>query len=153
VHIVSDATPNWGGRSFAVAVKQKWPTTQRDFRTWVESNRRNLKLGQVHVVRAAEETFVASMVCQSGYGPSVQPRIRYAALEETLKSVAEVAKKLQASVHMPRIGTGQAGGAWFIVEELIRSTLTNAGVSTTVYDLPETSPNQQKQLELIPSMA
>jgi Zn-dependent peptidase ImmA (M78 family)/O-acetyl-ADP-ribose deacetylase (regulator of RNase III) len=153
VHIVSDATPNWGGRSFAVAVKQKWPTTQRDFRTWVESNRRNLKLGQVHVVRAAEETFVASMVCQSGYGPSVQPRIRYAALEETLKGVAEVAKKLQASVHMPRIGTGQAGGAWFIVEELIRSTLTNAGVSTTVYDLPETSPNQQKQLELIPSMA
>jgi len=152
VHIVSDATPNWGGRSFAVAVKQKWPSTQRDFRNWVESNRRNLTLGKVHVVRATEGTFVASMICQKGYGPSVQPRIRYAALEESLKRVAEVAKELQATVHMPRIGTGQAGGAWLIVEELLRSTLTNAGVSTVVYDLPNTSPNQQKQLELIPSM-
>jgi len=51
---------------------------------------------------------------------------------------------------MPRIGTGQAGGAWFIVEELVRSALPNAGVSAFVYDLPEGSPNQQKQMELIP---
>lgn len=153
VHIVSDATPNWGGRSFAVAVKQKWPNTQREFRSWAESSRNHLTLGQVHVVRATEGIHIASMICQRGYGPSPQPRIRYAALEEGLKRVAEVAKRLQASVHMPRIGTGQSGGAWFIVEELVRSTLTNAGVSTAVYDLPDGSPNQQKQMELIPSMA
>lgn len=153
VHIVSDATPNWGGRSFAVAVKQKWPNTQRDFRKWAEVNRRNLTLGSMHVAKATEDIFVASLVCQKGYGPSVHPRIRYAALEEGLTRVVEVAKQLQASVHMPRIGTGQAGGAWFIVEEIIRSTLTNSGLSTVVYDLPESSPDPQKQLQLIPSMA
>jgi Zn-dependent peptidase ImmA (M78 family)/O-acetyl-ADP-ribose deacetylase (regulator of RNase III) len=152
-HIVSDATPNWGGRSFAVAVKQKWPDAQREFRTWAESNRRHLALGQVHLVRVSDEVTVANMVCQKGYGPSAQPRIRYAALEECLKKLAEAAKQVKASVHMPRIGTGQAGGAWFIVEELVRSALPNAGVSAFVYDLPEGSPNQQKQMELIPSLA
>lgn len=152
-HIVSDATPNWGGRSFAVAVKQKWPESQREFRTWAESNRRNLALGQVHLVRVSDDVTVASMVCQKGYGPSVQPRIRYAALEECLMKLAETAKRLKAAVHMPRIGTGQAGGAWFIVEELVRSALPDAGVSAFVYDLPQGSPNQPKQMELIPSMA
>jgi O-acetyl-ADP-ribose deacetylase (regulator of RNase III) len=152
-HIVSDATANWGGKSFAVAVKQKWPESQREFRTWAESNRRNLALGQVHFVRVSDDLTVASMVCQKGYGPSVQPRIRYAALEECLMRLAETAKRLRASVHMPRIGTGQAGGAWFIVEELVRSALPDAGVSAFVYDLPQGSPNQPKQMKLIPSMA
>jgi O-acetyl-ADP-ribose deacetylase (regulator of RNase III) len=152
VHIVSDATANWGGRSFAVAVKQKWPETQRAFRAWAESDRRHLRLGEVHIVRASDDLTIASMICQRGYGPSPQPRIRYRALEQCLKKVTERAQRLEAAVHMPRIGTGQAGGAWLIVEELVRSTLTDAGISVFVYDLPDGSAKQQKQMELIPSM-
>lgn len=152
-HIVNDATPNWGGKGIAVALKQTWPDTQREFRKWSESSRRNLTLGQVHFTDVTEGITVASMVCQKGYGPSTQPRIRYASLEDCLKKVAEIAKQLKATVHMPRIGTGQAGGAWFIIEELVRSTLLDSGISAFVYDLPEGSPVQQKQMELISSMA
>lgn len=153
VQVVNDATPNWGGGGFAVGVKQKWPLAQREFRSWAESNRRNLRLGQIHLVKVSDDVTVASMVCQKGYGPSAQPRIRYAALEECLAKVAEAAKRLKATVHMPRIGSGQAGGAWFIVEELVTSALPDAGISAFVYDLPESSSIPQKQMELLPSMA
>ena len=55
-----------------------------------------------------------------------------------------------AAVHMPRIGTGEAGGAWEIVEELIREECTSHGVSVTVYDLPgaPVPVSQQRSLPL-----
>ncbi|MEK7994356.1 MAG: ImmA/IrrE family metallo-endopeptidase [Planctomycetota bacterium] len=153
VHVVNDATPNWGGRGFAVGLKQKWPEAQREFRSWAEANRAHLKLGQVHVVRVSDDVSIASMVCQKGYGPSAKPRIRYAALEECLSKVAEVAGRIQAAVHMPRIACGQAGGAWFIVEELISSALLGSGVPAFVYDLTEREPIRPIQAALSPSMA
>jgi hypothetical protein len=153
LHVVNDATPNWGGRGFAVGLKQKWPQAQREFRTWAAANRRNLKLGQVHIVRVSDDVSIASMVCQKGYGPSPRARIRYAALEECLSKVADAAGRIRGAVHMPRIGCGQAGGAWFIVEELISSALLTAGVPALVYDLPDRGPIQPTQGALIPSMA
>jgi hypothetical protein len=89
VHVVNDATPNWGGRGFAVGLKHKWPEAQREFRSWAEANRAHLKLGQVHLIRVSDDVSIASMVCQKGYGPSPKPRIRYAALAECLSKVAE----------------------------------------------------------------
>ena len=76
------------------------------------------------------------MVAQSGYGASKYPRIRYAALQRALGTVTRTALDTNATVHMPRIGTGEAGGSWTIVEELIRDECTFRGVSVTVYDLP-----------------
>jgi O-acetyl-ADP-ribose deacetylase (regulator of RNase III) len=48
--------------------------------------------------------------------------------------VAEKAKELNASVHMPRIGCGLAGGEWSKVEPIIIETLCKNGVEVTVYD-------------------
>ena len=79
------------------------------------------------------------MVAQSGYGPSKHPRIRYIALRRALAFVTQAALDTNATLHMPRIGTGQAGGSWTIVEELIRDECALQGVSVTVYDLPGAS--------------
>ena len=49
-HIVNDATPNWGG-GFALEVAKEWPFVQDDFRQWVEHDRSNLSLGNVHLTR------------------------------------------------------------------------------------------------------
>jgi O-acetyl-ADP-ribose deacetylase (regulator of RNase III) len=136
VHVVNDATPNWGGRGFALALKQKWPEAQRQFRAWVQESRAHLKLGQVHFARVSEDVTVASMVCQKGYGPSARARIRYWALAQCLLAVASNTREMGGAAHMPRIGTGQAGGEWPLVEELITSTLISSGVPTFVYDLP-----------------
>lgn len=133
-HVVNDRARLWGGKGFAPQIRSKWPFAQQAFRKWAESS--SLKLGSVHWVEVAEDTKVASMVCQHGYGPSPQPRIRYAAIKESLTEVARVASERGSSVHMPRIGSGQAGGRWEIVQDILLSTLCAARVATFVYDLP-----------------
>lgn len=44
------------------------------------------------------------------------------------------AAELGASVHMPRIGCGLAGGKWSRIEPLIERRLAGRGVPVTVYD-------------------
>ncbi len=149
-HVVSDATPNWGGRGVAMSLKNKWPAAQERFREWVGAHHRP-KLGEVHFCQVAENIEVASMVCQHGYGASSGPRLRYAALETALTSVADHAKLVKASVHMPRIGCGQAGGSWMVVRELIESSLVAANAPVTIYDLPEAKDSGVAQLSLISS--
>jgi hypothetical protein len=40
----------------------------------------------------------------------------------------------QATVHMPRIGSGLAGGDWNRIESIVNETL--GFIEITVYDLP-----------------
>ena len=136
VHIVNDKTPNWGGGGFAEAVGRRWPEVQYDFREAVSRDRRALRLGKVRIAAATEGTLVASVVAQKGYGESSRPRVRYTALREGLEVVAAEAKRHEATVHMPRIGVGQGGGVWSVVEDIVRSVLVEQGLSVTVYDLP-----------------
>ncbi|MEU2680946.1 hypothetical protein ABZ638_29070 [Streptomyces sp. NPDC007107] len=42
---------------------------------------------------------------------------------------------LGASVHMPRIGCGLAGGTWARVEPLVTGRLVARGIEVTVYDV------------------
>jgi O-acetyl-ADP-ribose deacetylase (regulator of RNase III) len=140
VHIVNDKTATWGGGGFASAVRAAWPDVQADVRDWAATHRGALTLGAVRMSTVSPTLLVASIVAQHGYGPSTRPRIRYAALREGLAAVAERARLASATVHMPRIGTGQAGGSWSIIADLIRDTLGAANVPVTVYD----QPGQQK---------
>ncbi len=41
---------------------------------------------------------------------------------------------LGASVHMPRIGCGLAGGKWSRVEPLVTERLAKRDIAVTVYD-------------------
>jgi hypothetical protein len=76
------------------------------------------------------------MIAQHGYGNSSRPRIRYEALTACLNALGKLALAENASVHMPRIGCGQAGGRWPVVRELIDEALLDRGVAVFVYDLP-----------------
>ncbi len=132
VHLVNDKTPNWGG-AFARALRDRCPDAQDDFRAWVQADPRRLTLGAVHISHTAAEINVATLIAQHGYGPSASPRVRYGAIKECLEVVAEYARVTGASVHMPRIGAGQAGGRWPIIRELIEEALTRHGTAVTVY--------------------
>lgn len=150
-HVVSDATPNWGGLGVAIAIKKRWPAAQRAFRSWFGDSRRR-HLGEVHFFEVEEGLEVATMICQRGYGPSETPRIRYAAMEKALGAVAARAQANDASIHMPRIGCGQAGGSWMLVEELVNTIFTGANLPVTVYDLPNPRISSNAlQLSLVPS--
>ncbi len=144
--IVNDKTPRWGA-GFALCVRKKWPEAQDDFVNWVEGDRTRLKLGNTHFSRLAENLTLCHMISQHGYGPSTKPRIRYWALENCLQALASTALEHDATVHMPRIGSGQAGGSWELVSELIDDALCRRGVKVTVYDLPGTEiPKERERL-------
>jgi O-acetyl-ADP-ribose deacetylase (regulator of RNase III) len=137
-HVVNDRTPNWGGRGFAQALRGVYPGVQEEFRLWVARQPSNLKLGNVHWVRVDNRLTVASMVAQAGYGESSKPRLRYQALEACLDEVAREARERGAVVHMPRIGTGAAGGDWRVIQGIIDGALCRTGVRVIVYFLPST---------------
>jgi O-acetyl-ADP-ribose deacetylase (regulator of RNase III) len=135
VQVVNDKAIVWG-RGFAAAVRKRWPHAQKDFTRWVLTSHSEFRAGQVRIVTVEGPLELASLVAQHGYGPSLFPRIQYSALEECLVKVAAHAKQANASVHMPRIGCGEAGGSWDIVSELIDETLCRNNIPVTVYDLP-----------------
>jgi O-acetyl-ADP-ribose deacetylase (regulator of RNase III) len=91
-------------------------------------------LGAVRFVQVGPELWVANMVAQHELRGGDEPPIRYPAVEECLGKVAQKAKELAASVHMPRIGCGLAGGKWEVIEPIINKTLCELDVPVTVYD-------------------
>ncbi|PPS81091.1 hypothetical protein BZZ08_05693 [Streptomyces sp. MH60] len=60
--------------------------------------------------------------------------VRYEAIGSALGRLAGKAAELDASVHLPRIGCGLAGGEWSRVEPLISDRLVRRGIPVTVYD-------------------
>ena len=109
-HVVNDATPNWGA-GFGRVVQKKWPGAQQAFReSWSAASR--LRLGDAFFSELDDGLTICQMICQHGYGSSENPRIRYAALRDCLITLRDRALGESASVHMPRIGTGEAGGSW-----------------------------------------
>lgn len=143
-HIVNDKTANWGG-PFARALKRRFPNSQAAFSEWVNSSAINLRLGALHLGPLSEDLSVATIVCQHGYGESVKPRLRYGALQEGFEKLARLASEMGASLHMPRIGTGEARGDWNIISGLIEEILCSIGVDVTVYTLPNAKVQENPQ--------
>ncbi|MFC1914911.1 ImmA/IrrE family metallo-endopeptidase [Chloroflexota bacterium] len=135
-HIVNDKTPNWGGLGFAREVRKRYPNVQDDFCNWANDDRCNLELGNVHLSEISENISLISLIAQHGYGPSKKPRIRYISLEKCLAKCANIATQKNASVHMPRIGSGQAGGNWKVIVEMIDETLVRNGINVSIYSPP-----------------
>jgi O-acetyl-ADP-ribose deacetylase (regulator of RNase III) len=133
--LVNDQARYWGG-GVAKSAARKFPEAQREFAKWFMGIPRSKRLGTVHFAKAGDSLVLASLVGQHGFGPSLIPRIRYAALEHCFGKIADFAAKNVASVHMPRLGAGDSGGQWDTVEEIVRGTLITDNVPVTVYDLP-----------------
>jgi O-acetyl-ADP-ribose deacetylase (regulator of RNase III) len=143
-HIVNDEG-KWGS-GFVVALSRRDPLPERVYRRWhrqgsyVDANLRVLPfaLGQCQLLAYAfPGVWVANMIAQRGvrHDRSAPRAVQYGALEGCLLQLAHEAAHLDASVHMPRIGCGLGGGSWDEVEPIIQKTLTDRGVSVTVYDL------------------
>ncbi len=134
-HICNDIG-GWG-RGFVVAVSKRWKEPEREYRLWALdlARTKSLPLGEIQLVSVEPDTWVCNMVAQRGVVPlgGVSP-IRYEALDECLRLLAAEAAEHSASIHMPRIGCGLAGGTWDKVEPLVEQRLS--GIDVTVYDLP-----------------
>lgn len=131
-HVCNDIG-GWG-KGFVLAISKKWPEPEAAYRKWYNEGK-GFSLGEVRLVPCDQHVSVANMVAQHGVKTgSKGPPIRYDALDKCLKAVGDAALASGASVHMPRIGCGLAGGKWEKVEPLVEANLSSRGVAVYVYD-------------------
>ncbi|MET9672162.1 macro domain-containing protein [Streptomyces sp. NPDC006482] len=134
-HVCNDAG-GWG-RGFVIAVTRRWPEPEKAFRQWHRDREGNdFGLGAAQFVRVEDEVWVANLVGQHGIRTvrNTAVPVRYGAIDAALGLLADKAAELGASVHMPRIGCGLAGGTWDEVEPLVVRRLVDRGIPVTVYD-------------------
>lgn len=138
-HVVNDSAHAWSRRGVAAALGARYPQAARAFRAWTIASPDNLWLGRTHTVelRDGDRTVtVVSMVAQHGFGPGEVTRLRYDALHVTLTAVADLAQGTGATVHIPRIGAGQAGGRWDLIESDLAAVIADRGIGLVVHTLP-----------------
>lgn len=143
-HIVNDKG-GWGA-GFVLALSKKWSQPEREYRAWSKTKR---KLGNVQFVVVGTNQIVANLVGQEDtvYSKEGVPPVRYSAILVGLEKVFKQAKSMNASVHMPRIASGLAGGRWSIIEKVIEAASESVKheVDIYVYDFEDVnSPNYVK---------
>ncbi len=136
VHICNDLG-KWG-KGFVLAISKKWPEPEREYKA-AFSGGKSLTLGEVQFVPVDTHITIANIIGQHGIkrkasAKETAPPIRYLAVKQGLEKVAQYTKDNNASVHMPRIGCGLAGGKWPQIEAIIKETLCDTGTLVTVYD-------------------
>ena len=128
------------GKGFVLSVSKRWPGPEKYYRAWHHAREipttlregslvlssGDFGLGQVLLVQVLPDTFVLNMIAQEGMRTgSKGPPIRYDALAACLRTGDQLAMDMKsyrdvpASLHMPRIGTGLAGGKWERIEPLL----------------------------------
>lgn len=134
-HVCNDKG-GWG-KGFVRAISARWAKPEKEYRAWFKGSDSDFSLGKVQFVEVRDnELFVANMVAQAGYASLANPcPLDYDSLRTCLERVNEEALSMAASVHMPRIGTGLAGGDWAKIEALINEVLPQ--VPVIVYSLAE----------------
>ncbi|MEW2246240.1 macro domain-containing protein [Streptomyces sp. NPDC006975] len=133
-HVCNDLG-GWG-KGFVLALSRRWPEPEKAYRAWHRDRAANdFALGAAQFVQVEPYVWVANMIGQRGIrtGSNGVP-VRYEAIDAALARLADKALELGASVHMPRIGCGLAGGRWSRIEPLITERLVWRGVPVTVYD-------------------
>jgi O-acetyl-ADP-ribose deacetylase (regulator of RNase III) len=131
-HICNDLG-RWG-KGFVLAISKRWPEPEQAYRKWYRA-KNDFELGAVQFIQVDSGIWVANMIGQRGIKTgSKGPPIRYDAVEKCLFQVEQKATELSASVHMPRIGCGLAGGKWSKIEPIINKVLCENNVLVCVYD-------------------
>lgn len=109
-HICNDLG-SWG-KGFVLAISKRWAEPEKAYRLWYrERAKNNFALGAMQLIQVKPDVWVANMIGQRGMkiGSNGIP-VRYGAINEALAKLQLSANQLNASVHMPRIGCGLAGG-------------------------------------------
>jgi len=133
VHVCNDMG-GWG-KGFVVAISNRWTEPEKQYREWFKSQD-NFELGEVQFVQVESDLWIANVIGQHKINKDENgnPPIRYEAIEQGLQKVADFADEIKASIHMPRIGCGLAGGKWNKIEPIIERSLLSKQMNITVYD-------------------
>jgi len=148
VHCVDD-TGRWGqgGLFSAISRRSLLPETQYE----LASRMRDLKLGDAHLVRVDDQKsrkdghdYVALIVAQSRDRQNRLSGIILTSLSLGLQRIAVAAKKMKATVHLPRIGYNTPSFNWYGTERLVRKLLVSKGIETSIYYFARRQSNTSK---------
>ncbi|XP_063747635.1 chromodomain-helicase-DNA-binding protein 1-like isoform X2 [Eleginops maclovinus] len=137
VHCVDDSG-RWGrgGLFTALEVRSDEPRKQYE----LAGKMKDLELGNVLLFpiddkqsRLDGQDQLALIVAQQRDRDNRLSGIFLSAVDEGLKKIYAAAKRLKASVHLPRIGHSTKGFNWYGTERLIRKHLSCRGVNTFIY--------------------
>ncbi len=137
---ICNTVGGWG-LGFVRGLSKRWSQPEDEYRKRYRSFRDDpngwfLPLGDTQFVKVGKDLWVANMVAQKGLrGSKEGPPIRYEALEICLSKLWIFATEKKASIHMPRIGIGFAGGDWNVIEPLLQAHLD--GHEVFIYTLEE----------------
>ena len=135
VHVCNDIG-KWG-KGFVLAISKRWKEPEQVYKHSFSDVPKPV-LGNVQFIRLSDSIIIANIIGQHGIcsprNKTALAPIRYDAVFDGLHQVMDCAIKFDASVHMPRIGCGLAGGTWENIEPLINASLIEKGVDVFVYD-------------------
>ena len=134
VHICNDIG-GWG-KGFVMAISKKWKEPEVAYRNWYKTSE-EFELGNAQFIKVEEDLWVANIIGQHKINIDEFGNIplRYDATSQGLEKVQKFAKDNHASIHMPRIGCGLAGGKWELMEPIIIETLIKYNIEVYVYDI------------------
>jgi Zn-dependent peptidase ImmA (M78 family) len=124
------------GFGFGRSMSKVWPLSKQSVIEWMK-DKTEFVLGRSQMTQLSPDIYVFQMLAQKGiFAKEDSIPLRYDSLKVCLNELKEVAITLEASVHMPQIGAGQAKGDWGIIEGMIYELLVSKGLNVTIYVLP-----------------
>ena len=134
-HVVNN--DNKMGSGVALALLQKWNSVKSEYHSWANNDPDTFILGNVQLVWVENDIGVINMIGQNGIKSQNNPiPLKYDAFTECLRKSKYLAKKHNATIHIPwEIGSNRAGGNWIKVQEIINNELK--GIDVTIYKFEE----------------
>merc|ERR1712176_1304243 len=125
------------GKGFVMAITDTWGKRPgKLYRRWHKAGAEaEFGLGRVQLITLTDTVILANIIGQNGIKTgSKGPPVRYEAIQLGLDAVCSYAATVGASVHMPQIGCGLAGGEWAKIEIIVQSMTRKHGVDIYVYE-------------------
>jgi len=121
------------GRSFGYSLAKNYPIVKEALKKW-HANKSEFVLGKTNLVKINEELFVFQMLAQKGLFPKQNEiPLKYNELRKCLIELRDTAIELNSSIHMPAIGSGNAGGDWNIIIGMIHDELVSHDLKVNIY--------------------
>jgi len=125
------------GKGFVMAITDTWGKHPgKLYRKWHKAGAEaQFALGRVQLITLSDMIDLANIIGQNGIKTgSKGPPVRYEAIEVGLDAVCFHAASVSASVHMPRIGAGLAGGEWARIEQILEAMTKKHAVTIYVFE-------------------
>lgn len=138
VKIIAQVVNTSGGLGFGFgkSLSKNYPLVKEKMLEW-KSNKSEFVLGNTNLIQVNSTIYIFQMLAQKGlFSKGDKIPLKYSHLRSCLIELANIANNLNATIHMPQIGSGQAKGDWNIILGMIHDELISKDIKVNIYILP-----------------